>query len=125
MNTTQKLYRVDNRWQVKCCVLDDQLKEGVFNNSFLYFMMNISGSRIVFTSQQYIPVASVVAIKLESTLFPSAIIALGEVMQCKADTSGGSEIEVECWWVGWEEIEVQQQISHFILDALESSTAQK
>ena len=109
-------------------MLEDELKQHAFNNSFLYFMMNISGGGISFPSRQEIPLDSVVALELASPLFPSTIIAIGEVVACEpvARTEGVRyEIGVECRWIGWKEQDVQQEIAHFIINSLESSKAHR
>jgi hypothetical protein len=34
------------------------------------------------------------------------------------------DIGVECWWIGWKDIDVQQKIANFIAGSLSSAKAQ-
>ena len=85
-------------------------------------MMDISGGGISFTSDAEILLDSIVVVlELEFSSLPSAIIALGQVAECKQaiETPGKKyDIGVECWWIGWKDIDVQQKIVNFIAGSL-------
>jgi hypothetical protein len=43
MSEAPKSYQLDaGQWNINYCVLDEELRQEVFNNSFLYFMTNIA-----------------------------------------------------------------------------------
>jgi len=124
MKDRPKSYHLDAaQWNIEYCVLDDALKQQVFNNSFLYFMTNITGGRIVFTAGRKAEPTSVVALDLESSVFESGIIALGQVVACEPveDDGLGYNVEVECWWMGWKNLAIQKDIADFIVGAFTAS----
>jgi hypothetical protein len=67
------------------------------------------------------------ALDLESSVFQSGIIALGQVATCEplTDNGWGYHIEVECWWMGWKDHQVQREIADFIIKALAASKAKE
>jgi hypothetical protein len=55
------------------------------------------------------------AIEMESNLFPVPMLALARVVRCKG-TRHGYEIGCEYWWVGWQNDDAQQTMADYIAE---------
>lgn len=113
MRDKRKFPRVDERWQVSYRVLD---KEQYLDAPIRQYTVNISGGGICFTSEAEIELNSMVALDLESPLFPSPILALAKVVRCKR-TRQGHEIGAEFSWVGWQNDDAQKAMGDYIVSA--------
>ena len=126
MENQPTFYSLDTRWQVKYCVLEEELKQQVFNHTFLYFMMNISGGGIAFLAGREVPVDSIIVLDLETSMFPSSLIAIGQVTRCESAAltdEWGFHVDVMCWWMGWKNQGIQEEIAQFILNCFRESGA--
>ena len=109
----RKFPRVDERWQVSYRVLN---KEQDLDAPIRQYSVNVSTGGICFASDEEIELNSMVALDLESSLFPSPILALAKVVRCKR-ARRGYEVGAEFSWVGWQNDDAQQAIANYIASA--------
>lgn len=77
--------------------------------------VNISGGGICFEAGEEIPEGTILALELESTAFPSPIIAVGKANWCqKQKNKDKYEVGVEFWWMGWQDLDAQQALAEYI-----------
>ena len=113
MRNNRKFPRVDEKWQISYRILTD---EQHLDAPIQQYAVNISGGGICFTSDEKIQLDAMVALDLESPLFPSAVLALARVVWCKR-VRKQYEIGAEFSWVGWKNSDAQQAISDYIASA--------
>ena len=104
----QKVFpQPDRQWRVSYRVLNKaQWADPLFHQ----YTVNISGGGICLMFDRQVELNSMVALSLESKLFSSPILALGEVVSSQPGRHG-HEIGIEFWWIGWEDHYVQQAIA--------------
>ena len=77
--------------------------------------VNISGGGICFEAEEEIAEGTILALELQSTVFPSPIIAVGMATWCqKQKNKDKYEVGVEFWWMGWQDLDAQQALAEYI-----------
>ncbi|MFC1530110.1 PilZ domain-containing protein [Gemmatimonadota bacterium] len=77
--------------------------------------VDISSGGVQFEADDEIAEGTILALELETTVFPSSIIAVGKVVWCsKQEKKDKYAVGVEFQWMGWEDLDVQQALTEYI-----------
>lgn len=75
--------------------------------------VNISGGGICFETTEPFPKETLLAVEIQTNDDRPSILALVQVMWCKA-SGGGYQIGAEFWWVGWHDNMMQNYIANYV-----------
>lgn len=109
--------RVDESTAVRCTPVDDNKIDQFKGEGFT---VNISGGGVRFQNSEPIDPGTQVALNLKLPQFPSAVIALAQVVWCvPSEGSLPWELGAEFHWIGWDSNAAQQQIADYIRGKLD------
>jgi hypothetical protein len=77
------------------------------------FLQNISGGGLCFSTPAAPQIGALLALRMGLPGVPSPVIALGSV-KWREPSSGGHDVGVEFWWIGWQDEDAQVNLGNFI-----------
>lgn len=75
--------------------------------------VNISGGGLCYRSEERVEPGEFLAVEMNLPEFSSPIVAMGRASFCE-EASGGFEVGIEFWWVGWGDDSAQRAIADYI-----------
>lgn len=75
--------------------------------------VNISGGGLCYRSEVRVEPGEFLAVEMNLPEFSSPIVAMGRASFCE-ESSGGFEVGIEFWWVGWGDDSAQRAIAEYI-----------